>query len=158
MGSAARKVLLLEGLEGGEHLVRAGRDAGDARAGGVVDGVQDGGVRGVQRSLAAAGGAVGAVRAVGLVVDDLDVIGHVVRVGDAALEQAGLLLEIVKVLAEGKADALGQAAVEVAVHQQSVHDRADVGHGGELLHLDLGWQRARPGRCPDPPGGRRSRW
>ena len=76
-------------------------------------------MRGVQRSLAAAGGAVGAVRTVGLVVDDLDVVGNVVRVGDAALEKAGLLLEIVEVLAEGQADALGQAAVEVAVDQDT---------------------------------------
>ena len=101
------KSLLLQRLERGEHLVRAGRDAGDAGAGGVVDGVQDGRVRRIQRGLAAAGGAVGAVGTVGLVVVQLDVIGNVIGVRDAAAQEAGLLLEIVEVLAEGQADALG---------------------------------------------------
>ena len=55
------KTLRLHLLEGREHDLGQGRDAGDTRAGGVVDGVEDGRVRGVQRGLAAAGGAVGAV-------------------------------------------------------------------------------------------------
>ena len=118
---------LFQSLERFEHLLRQGRDAGDAGAGGVVDGVEDGGVRGIQRGLAAAGGTVGAVGTVGLVEVQLDVIGGVVRVRDAALEKAGVLREILKVLGQRKADALDKAAVEVALDEQAVHDGADVG-------------------------------
>ena len=41
------------------------------------------------------------------------------------------------VSANGQADALDEAAVEVAVHGQLVQDGADVRDGGELLDLDL---------------------
>ena len=129
--------LLLQLFQGGQDLLGQGRDAGHAGAGGIVDGVQDGGVRSIQRGLAAAGGTVGAVGTVGLVVVQLDVIGNIVGVRDAALEQAGVLVQILEVLGQSKADALGQAAVEVAVHQELVHDGADVGHAGELDDLDL---------------------
>ena len=82
-------------------------------------------MRGVQRGLAAAGGAVGAVRTrVVLLVHELDVVGRVVRVRDAALGERGVLLEVLEVLGQREADALDEAAVEVAVDGELVEDGA----------------------------------
>ncbi len=108
-------MLFSECLQGGEHLVRRGRDTGDTGSGGIEDRVEDGRVRRIQRGLAAAGSTVGAGGTIGLVVDELDVIRDVLDVRDAALEQAGVLRQIFEVLGQRKADALCQAAVEVAV-------------------------------------------
>ena len=93
--------LLFQILQSSQNNLRPGGDTGDPRAGGVVDGVQDGGVRGIQRSLAAAGSAVGAFGTVGLDVVQLDVIGNILGVRNAAALQAGVLGQVVEVLAEG---------------------------------------------------------
>ena len=50
--------LLFQILQSSQNNLRQSGDTGDPGAGSVVDGVQDGGVRGIQRSLAAAGSAV----------------------------------------------------------------------------------------------------
>lgn len=84
-------------------------------------------MRCIQRSLTAAGGTVGTVGTVGLDEVELDVVRSIIRVRDAALEQARLLLQIVKVLGQCKTDALNKTAVEVALNEKPVHDRADVG-------------------------------
>ena len=62
-------------------------------------------MRCIQRGLAAAGGAVGAVGPVGLGVVQLNVVGDVLGVGDAAVFQAGVLVQVVEVLAQRQTDA-----------------------------------------------------
>ena len=94
-------------------------------------------MRSIQRSFADTSSTVGAVGTVGLVEVQLDIIGNVVGVRNTTLEQGGLLLQIVEVLAQSKANALCKTAVAVAFNKQSVQDGTDVEDSSELLNLDL---------------------
>ena len=117
--------------------VRQRRHAEDAHAAGVVDGVEDRRMRRRQRRFADARRAERSERPRRFEIEDLHVVRDVLRIGDAAIAQRGVQLQIVEVLGQGEADALREAAVDLAVDRGAVDDRADVDRGGELDHLGL---------------------
>ena len=95
---------LLQLSQGSQHNFGQSGNAGDAGAGSVVDGVQDCGVRSIQRSLATAGSTVGTIGTVSLQVVQLDVIGNILGIRNAAVLQAGVLGQILEVLGQCQTD------------------------------------------------------
>ena len=103
-------------------------DFGEGDAGGVFDGVEDGGGGAVHGEFADAFGAEGSVRRGDLFEGDVDgrkvgagghdVVGHLV-VGEMAVVPEAFLVE-------GVADALGDAAFDLAGGEDRVEDLADL--------------------------------
>ena len=71
-----------------------------------------------QRRLADAGRAERAVGTRCLEIEDLDVVRDVLRIRDAAIAQRGVQFQVVEVLGQGQADALGETAVDLAVDRR----------------------------------------
>ncbi len=66
-----------------------------------------------------------------------NLIGDVLGVRETARQQSGVLLQVLEVLGERQTDALGDAAVHLAVDDQLVVDLAHVAHGSVSLHRGL---------------------
>ena len=88
----------------------------------------------VRGHLADAGRAEGTVLAWRLDVVEVELVRDVAGEGQTAGEHRSVLVEVFEVLGQRQADALGDAAVHLAVHHQPVVDLADVGDGRVSLH------------------------
>ncbi len=112
-----------------QHPVWQGGDAGDLAACGVADRVQDGGGGGDQDMFAKA---FGAERAFGIGHLDQQAVdgGHVAGGGDQVVMQVvGAARDVI--LHQRKADALGDAALDLALGQRRVDRAAHVMGGGD---------------------------
>ena len=121
------------GAEGGADDVGEGGEVGDRVAGGVADGGEDGRGGGDEDVLAEALGAEGAFGVGGLDEDGLD-FRDVADGGDEVVVQVvGAAGEVF--LHEREADALGDAALDLAFGEGGVDGAAEVVGGGELQEL-----------------------
>src|SRR4051794_30048602 len=113
--------------------MRQHRNAGETGAGGVADGGEDGGGGGDQRRLAHALGAEGTA---GLCL--LDQVGldgrHVADGGDQVVVQV-LGAAGNEFLYQRHAEPLGDATVDLALHQRRIDGAADVVGGDDLDRL-----------------------
>ena len=122
------------GADGGADDVGEGGEAGDLGAGGVADGGEDGGGGGDEDVLAEALGAEGAF-GVGFLDEDRGDLGDVADGGDEVVVQVlGAAGEVF--LHQREADALGDAAFDLAFGEGGVDGAAEVVGGGELEELD----------------------
>ena len=90
-----------------------------------------------ERELTHTGRAVRADAPRVLEVDDVELVGDVLRERKAGPDHRGVLLDVLEVLGQREADALGDAAVHLAVNYGLVDDLAHVGHRSETLDRRL---------------------
>ena len=132
----------LRGADRREHPVGQGGEAGDLGAGGVADGVED---RGRGRDQHVLAEALGAERAlgVGLLDQDRHDLGHVADGRDQVVVQVlGAAGQVF--LHQRHADALGDAALDLALGQRRVDRPADVVGGGDPVRSAPCRARGRP--------------
>ena len=66
-----------------------------------------------------------------------NIIRSILRIRDTTVLQSSIMIQILKVFCQSKADTLYKTTVEVTLYKKSVHDRTYVSHTGELLNCNL---------------------
>src|SRR5699024_6201756 len=132
-----RLLALRDGVKSGLNLLGQSRHLMDADAAGVVNTVQYRAVAGCLERLGSSRRTERAVRDLAVQMNQRDVVRNVLDVGSAGAEHVGVLLHIMVIFLQSKADAVHDAAVGLSVDRVDVADASYEVHAGKLENRGL---------------------
>ena len=94
-------------------------------------------MRSIQWSLTTAGSSIRAAWTIGFIEMKFNIIRSILRIRDTTVLQSSIMIQILKVFCQSKADTLYKTTVEVTLYKKSVHDRSYIRYTGELLNCNL---------------------